>query len=107
MPLRHVHVDDAEFLHIQIIQTDHRRDADAPIHRTERSVAMKQIKRKRKSLVEKNLAALAEKIAAAGPRGTDVGGRGQAAAVEKRVAGGREIQKSLLADDGHVALHLF
>src|SRR5580693_10049176 len=101
--LAHVHVYDAEFLHVQIIQADYRRDANAPIHWTERGVAVKKIKRKRKSLIEEKLVALAEKIAAAGARGTDVRGCGQAPAIEKCVAGGREIQKCLFADDRHVA----
>ena len=37
----HIHIDDAEFLHREIIQADHRRDANAPIHRTERRIAVK------------------------------------------------------------------
>ena len=39
----HVGVDDSAFLHIEIIQTDSWSDSDAPIDRTERSIAMKQV----------------------------------------------------------------
>src|ERR1700728_2989552 len=99
----HVHIDDAEFLHIQIVQADDGRDADAPVHRTKRSIAVKQVEGKRKSLIEEDLVAFAEKIAASRPRRADVGGRGQAPAVEKRVAGSRQNQKSLLADNRHIA----
>src|SRR6202451_3219134 len=84
----HVHVDDAEFLHIQIIQADYGRDADAPVDWTKRSTAVKQVEGKSKGLIEEDLVAFAEKIAASRPCRADVGGRGQAPAVEKCVAGG-------------------
>ena len=71
----HVDVDDAEFAHVQIIHVHRGSDANAPIDGPEGSVSVKQVEGKSECLVERELFSLAEKIGAAGLRGTDVAGR--------------------------------
>ncbi len=38
-----IHVHDSQFAHFQVVQANHRSDANPPIDRAERSVAMKKI----------------------------------------------------------------
>src|SRR5208337_1327172 len=104
----HVWADDAQFAHVEIIQTYLGGDADAPIHGLERSVAVKQLEGEAQRLIEEQLLAMAEKFRAAGLRGAYAAGRGDAPTIEKGFRGAGEIEEHLLAQelrpDGFIAL---
>src|SRR4249919_1801680 len=85
---------DAEFLNIQVVQAEFRRDADAPVHRLERSIAMKQIKAETKGLVELELVAIPEKSASAGLCGTNGRGGGHSSSIEESFRGTGEIEEN-------------
>ncbi len=100
----HVDIDDAEFPRVQIIHVHRGSDANAPIDGPEGGVPMEEIEGKSECLVEGELLSLAEKIGAAGLRGTDVAGRGDAALFDGRVGGRRNVQKCLAPENRLVAL---
>ena len=56
----HIRADDSQFPHIQIIQAELGRDADAPVHWLEGSVAVKQVEGEAQSLIQEKLFAAAE-----------------------------------------------
>ena len=102
----HVDVDDAVFLHVEVVDVDLGRDLDAPVDRPERCVAVKQIKRKRQVLAHKKLPKASEELLAAGVLGTEAARNRDAPAIRESIADERKIEKGLISDDGVVALEL-
>ena len=87
----------AEFSDAQIIHADFRGDADAPVHRFEGSVAVKQIKGETERLIEEELLSTSEEVAASGPGGTDIARHRNFSPVDKSCLRRREVEKHLLA----------
>ena len=100
----HVHRHDAQLAHRQVIRAHRRRDPNPPVHRTKRRVAMKQVERENKKLIQKNLLALAEESGRSGLRCAHAARHRQPPPVEERVADPGEIEKDLLPDHRHITL---
>src|SRR5215813_7375672 len=102
--------DNAKFADFQVVQAKLWRDANAPVDRLERCVAVKQIEADTKGLIEKSLFATAKETGTAGICRADIARRRNAASVKKSLRGGSQIQKSLLAEpfgpDRFIALKL-
>ena len=62
----HVEVDDAVFLHGQVVDIHLGRDLDSPVGGTERRVAMKQVEGKRQVLAHEELAEAPEELCSPG-----------------------------------------
>ena len=93
-----VGADDAKFAYAEIIQTNFRGDADAPVGGFEGSIAVEEVKGETESLIEEGLLALAKKIITAGARSADVAGGRDTSSVDKRFGGSSEVQKNLLTE---------
>src|SRR6266576_3392083 len=98
---------ETELADFQIVETELRSDANAPVDGLEGRVAVKQIKGQTKRLIEEGLFSFAKETRAARSSGADLAGRGNAAAIEKGFRRSGDVQKSLLAEalrpDGLVA----
>src|SRR5580700_2254944 len=104
----HVRTDNAKLTDVEIIETELRSNADAPIHRLERCVPMEKVETEAQSLVDEDLLAAAKKTGTASLGGAYSARRWNASAVKKCFRRNVDVQKYLLAEklrpDGLVAL---
>jgi hypothetical protein len=68
----HVRPHNSQFLDGQVVQADHRRHPDAPVHRLEGSVTMKKVCGKTKRLVQEELPTPPKKLIAPRLRRADI-----------------------------------
>ena len=98
---------ETELADFQVVETELRSDANAPVDGLEGRVAVKQIKGETKRLIKEGLFSFAKETRAARASAADVAGRRNAAAIEKGFRRSGDVQKSLLAEalgpDGLVA----
>ena len=102
----HVNVDDPLLLHPELIDVEGGSEPDAPIHRLEAGVAVEEIERQADGFLHESLPALAEESLIERILSRNAAGNIQPANVERGVADAGEIKKSVLAEDGIVALEL-
>src|SRR5580692_7249970 len=95
----HVGADDAKLADVEVVETELRRDADAPIDWLERRVAMEKIEAETQSLIEKGLFTAAEKTGTAGLRRAHTAGGRNATAIEKCFRRSGDVQENLLAEN--------
>ncbi len=93
----HVRADDAKLANVEIVETDLGGDADAPIDRLERRVAVEKIEAETQSLIEEGLFPASKKTRTAGLHSTHAAGRRNSAAIEEGFRRSGDVQENLLA----------
>lgn len=99
-----VGAEDGGLADLRVVDVDDRLDADGPLDRLENGLALEEVRREGKILLQGELLAPSEKFRAAELRGADAARCWEAAKLQFGLRNGGEVQKNVLPDDRRVAL---
>ncbi len=97
-------VDAVALAQVDVVQVELRGDAQGPVARLERGVALEQLERKNRVRQERVLAAVAEELFRAGVLGAHAGRRRHDAVFERRFRNRGQHHEDVVADDRQIAL---